>query len=199
PVMLAISDDIPAMSDLIRSIFHLLPRRIYSHLSAGLPEVLAERYTLDDHGPHYKMLLRDQSRLDNVDTSEVIPVTPADRAGIEHLFEVSYPGNWFDPRMLETGCYYGVKRGDEWLTVSGVHVYSPEQRVAALGNITTHPAYRGQGLAKAASAKLCIELARTTDIIGLNVKADNASAIACYKGLGFEKVADYSEYMLELK
>jgi ribosomal protein S18 acetylase RimI-like enzyme len=30
-------------------------------------------------------------------------------------------------------------------------------------------------------------------------KGDNASAIACYEGLGFEKVASYGEYMLELK
>ncbi len=199
PVLLAVSDDIPAMHDLLRSIMHLLPRRIYSHLSEGVAEVFADYYHVDDHGPHYKMLLKDRARLENIDTAEVVPVSPADRAGIEHLFEFSYPGNWFDPRMLETGCYYGVKRNGEWLTVAGVHVYSPEQRVAALGNITTHPDFRGQGLAKATSAKLCIELARTTDSIGLNVKADNAAAIACYEGLGFAKVANYGEYMLELK
>ena len=35
--------------------------------------------------------------------------------------------------------------------------------------------------------------------IGLNVKADNISAIACYQNLGFEQVATYDEYSLELK
>jgi ribosomal protein S18 acetylase RimI-like enzyme len=37
------------------------------------------------------------------------------------------------------------------------------------------------------------------DYIGLNVKADNTGAISCYERLGFEKIALYGEYTLELK
>jgi ribosomal protein S18 acetylase RimI-like enzyme len=81
-----------------------------------------------------------------------------------------------------------------------VHVYSARYRVAALGNITTHPGLRGRGLATAASARLCRELVQAgVDCIGLNVKADNTAALSCYRKLGFERVAEYGEYTLERK
>ncbi len=35
------------------------------------------------------------------------------------------------------------------------------------------------------------------DLIGLNVKADNAPALACYSRLGFEIVAPYAEFTIE--
>jgi ribosomal protein S18 acetylase RimI-like enzyme len=199
PVILAISEEAEAMCSLLKSIMHLLPRRIYSHLSEGVAEAFADDYHIEPNGQYYKMLLTDPAQLDTVDTSSVVGVSTADQAGIEQLFADSYPGNWFDPRMLETGQYYGVRQGDQWTSVGGVHVYSPEYRVAALGNVTTHPDSRGQGLATATCAKLCQELQATTDYIGLNVNQSNTSAIHCYQRLGFEQKAVYGEYMLTLK
>jgi predicted GNAT family acetyltransferase len=111
------------------------------------------------------------------------------------LYAASYAGNWFVPRMLETGFYFGIRRGRALVSVAGVHVFSPQYKVAALGNITTRPDARGQGLATAATARLCQELLQTgIEYVGLNVKADNPSAIACYEKLGFERVTDYGEY-----
>ena len=74
---------------------------------------------------------------------------------------------------------------------------SPRYRVAALGNIATHPKYRGKGYGTAVTAKLCGSLLREVDHIGLNVKADNKSAIRCYEKLGFEVVCSYGEYEVE--
>lgn len=199
PVLLAISEEAEAMCSLLKSIMHLLPRKIYSHLSEGVAEAFAADYHIEPNGQYYKMLLTQPSQLETVDTADVVGLTTADQAGVEKLFAESYPGNWFDPRMLETGQYYGVRQGDQWTSVGGVHVYSPEYRVAALGNVTTHPDNRGQGLATATCARLCQELQATTDYIGLNVNQSNASAISCYRRLGFEQKAVYGEYMLTLK
>jgi len=199
PVLLAISEDAPAMCELLKSIMHLLPRRIYSHLSEGVAEAFADTYYVESNGHYQKMLLTDTTRLDSVDTSSVVHLSPADQAAVERLFAASYPGNWFDPRMLETGFYYGIWRGGDLAAVAGVHVYSAAYRVATLGNVTTHPDLRGQGLAKAACAKVCKELLASTDSIGLNVGQTNASAIAAYERLGFTWKADYGEYMLTLR
>jgi ribosomal protein S18 acetylase RimI-like enzyme len=52
---------------------------------------------------------------------------------------------------------------------------------------------RGQGLAGAVVAGLCARLRRSVDHIGLNVKADDVSAIGLYERLGFSVVAEYLE------
>ncbi|MFL5704574.1 MAG: GNAT family N-acetyltransferase [Ktedonobacteraceae bacterium] len=124
-------------------------------------------------------------------------MTVADLDELETFYADSYPGNWFDPRMLETGCYYGLRRNKQLASVAGIHVYSPRYKVAVLGNVTTHPDYRGQGLATAVCAKLCQALLRTVDYVGLNVKTDNLSAIKCYERLGFAPIATYEEFECE--
>jgi predicted GNAT family acetyltransferase len=80
-----------------------------------------------------------------------------------------------------------------------VHVYSAEYRVAALGNITTHPDHRGRGLATAVTAGCCKHLLESVELIGLNVRADNAAAIRAYEKIGFEVRAVYHEWMMEPK
>jgi len=82
------------------------------------------------------------------------------------------------------------------VAAAGVHVYSASRGVAALGNIATHPDRRGRGLGRAVTARLCASLLATVRHIGLNVHAENAAAIACYRGLGFEAVARYGEFVV---
>jgi RimJ/RimL family protein N-acetyltransferase len=199
PVLLAIDDDPSGpIVDLLRALQPLLPRRIYAHFGGNLADVLRDEYRVESRGTHFKMALRDRTRLGAVDTSEVVQLLPANLAEVEAFYAACYPGNWFDPRMLETGQYYGIRRDGTLVCVAGIHVYSPAERVAALGNVATDPRVRGQGLARAACARLTLALLETVDHVGLNVKADNAAAIAAYERLGFERVATYEECMLEI-
>lgn len=196
PVLLAISENLTALRGLLQSSIHLLPPRFYAHLSGDLPSLLAVHYRIDSHGLHYKMALTDASLLAQVNTSEVIPLTVENLDELWALYRVSYPVNSFDPRMLETGHFYGIRRDAVLVSVAGVHVYSPRYRVGVVGNVTTHPAYRGKGLGTAVCGRLCQQLLQTVDHIGLNVKADNIAAIASYKRLGFEVVGEYEEALL---
>ncbi len=199
PTLLALAGP-PAwpMRELLRAMGPVLPPRVYAHLSPECVPALAPRFRVESHGLHLKMALRDTSRLGSFDTSAVVPLMPADADELRAFYAVSHPRNWFDPRMLETGCYYGVRDGGELLSVAGVHVYSPAQRVAALGNIATHPNARGRGLGKAVTARLCAALADHIDHVGLNVRADNPAAIACYERVGFVRTAEYEECTVTL-
>ena len=200
PILLGLTEEpTDQMRELLQSILHLLPTRLYTHLSGDLSTVFAGNYHIHSHGAHYKMGLIHKAQVETIDTAQVEPLSSLDVDELEALYRLSYPGNWFDPRMLETGCYYGIRHEKELVSVAGIHVYSPHYQVAALGNVTTHPAYRGQGLATVVCAKLCQSLLQTVDYIGLNVKADNVGAIRCYERLGFEYVATYEECALERK
>lgn len=187
------------LCELLARVRPLLPPQVYAHLSPGASETLAAHYDRDSHGLYDKMLLEAPERLVAVEASEVERLSASNLPELQALYAASYPGNWFDPRMLETGHYYGQREGGELLSVAGIHVYSPRQRVAALGNIVTHPAARGKGYASRVTARLCRELLATVDQIGLNVRADNAAAIACYRRLGFARCASYEECLLTLR
>jgi len=193
PIILALSDKVTIMIELLRSISHLLPYRFYAHLSPGLEQVFMEGYILKPHGKHYKMVLQNQSFIHPPADDMIVRLSTADLPAIERLYQIAYPNSWFDSRMLETNQYFGAWQDEQLISIAGIHVYSETYRVAALGNITTHPAYRSQGHAQQVTARLCQSLSKTVDLIGLNVKADNHSAIACYRKLGFGVVASYNE------
>ena len=200
PVFLALTDrNSDAMSELLNSIADQLPERFYAHLSPGYEKIFERNFMLKSHGLHYKMALKDKSRVRGGDTSRVVMISNDDIKELVTFYNKSYPGHWFEPRMLDSGHYYGIRESDKMVSVAGVHVYSPEYRVAALGNIATHPDYRGKGLGNAVTARLCQELLRSVDHVGLNVKSDNKIAVNCYQKLGFETIAEYGEYMIEIK
>jgi ribosomal protein S18 acetylase RimI-like enzyme len=194
PVVIAVGD-VPPLAELLGAIRDRLPPRLYAHLTPGLVDALAPRYASEPHGDMRKLALVDRGRLGGIDSAAVVRLGPADRAELERFFAHAYPGNWFDPRMLETGQYFGIRDG-ALVAAGGIHVYSPAERVAALGNIAVAASHRGRGLATRVTARICRSVLEAVDDVGLNVRADNRAAIACYERLGFATVAPYEEHML---
>ena len=72
----------------------------------------------------------------------------------------------------------------------GVHFAGPDDVIAALAG---EGYLADQGLATAVTAALCRRLLETVDVVTLNVRADNAAAIAVYHRLGFVVAGDYDE------
>jgi len=184
PTVVAISQDPDRMTAFLRETVPLLPNRFHAHLSGGVEAALRDTHALSAPGPHYRMALRDVSRVRDVDGCEVLRLAQRDLGDLLGLYEESYPGNWFDATMLHTGQYFGVRVRDKLVSAAGVHVYSPTYRAAALGNVTTHPDYRNKGYARRVTGRLCQSLLASVDHIGLNVKTSNEIALRCYEKLG---------------
>lgn len=201
PVLLALTPEhsIGSLKKLVSSSIHLLPSKFYSHLTPGLEDELLPYYNLEQHGLYQKMVLTDKSKLDLYKNHAVFSLKTDDIDEIQSLYKEAYSDNSFDPRMLETGMYSGIRENDKLVSIAGVHVYSEEYRVAALGNITTHTKFRNKGYGKIVTAHLCRSLANKTDTIGLNVSQSNSAAVKCYEDLGFRFNAPYKEYMIERK
>lgn len=194
PTVIAQTKEPEGMHALLAEIAPLLPERFHAHLSPGLEDIFRNNCTIEPHGVFQRMALRDPAPVRRIDGAQAVPLTEADLPEMLSFYAQSYPGNWFDKRMVATGQYFGVREDGQLICIAGIHVYSPRYRVAALGNIVTHPAHRNQGHATRATAKLCQVLLDEVDHIGLNVKVDNAAALACYRKLGFEVVAPYGEF-----
>ena len=120
-----------------------------------------------------------------------------EHAGALHtLYDVAYPGSWFDPTLLALGRVFGVLDGHDLLATAGVHVVAPDQDVAVIGNVTTRPDARRRGLARACTAALARDLLRDCSTVVLNVSSSDPGARALYAGLGFQPVFDLLELMV---
>jgi GNAT superfamily N-acetyltransferase len=194
PVLLAFDQSNNMDQDYFRALMPLIPQQFYAHLSPGLDRFFIPTYTSIDHGKHYKMHLHDPIKLNVSGVDQTCQLSSHDLPEMMDLYNLSYPENAFDPRMILSGMYYGYREKGKLVSVGGIHVYSPQYKVAALGNITTDPVYRKQGFGKLVTARICLELCKSVDFIGLNVKADNEAAIQLYQSLGFLISSKYGEF-----
>ncbi len=112
----------------------------------------------------------------------------------------SYPDNFFEEYQLATGYYRGILDGGKLISMAGVHTINREKGVAAIGNVVTDEAYRGQGLARSVTSKLVADLLCDHKLVGLNVGRDNEPAVRVYKRLGFDiGVQFYEGFCLKRK
>jgi len=193
PTVLAFGLD-DRFKDFLGTLLAELPDRFYSHYQKESLSIFRKAFDDRPLGSHLKMkLVSDDYYSYLKEDPEVRRLNKSHKPDLLKFYEQSYPGNYFDDRMLETGKYFGRIMDGEIVCVSGVHVHSDEYKISVLGNITTRPDYRGQGLATAVTAKLVKELHANGNMVALNVNKDNAAAIKCYRKLGFEIYCEYEE------
>ena len=187
------------MLELLTSISPRLPDYFFAHLSPGLENYFRKSYSFESSAEHNKMALTGMSLLESAVRGAAVRLHHDDIPALIELYTKSYPGNWFAPDMFDLNRYFGIREGGKIISAAGTHVYSPEYKASALGNITTHPDQRGRGLGAEVTAALSRYLISEGMRVGLNVSKNNESAIACYKKIGFVTCAQYGEFCLRLK
>lgn len=197
PTVVGLSEQPAAIRELLCEVCPLLPKRFHAHLSHGVEAVFRKTHHIQSHGRHDRMALRDTSRVGQIDGSAAARLGRGDLDELLRLYHESYPGNWFNARMLETGQYFGLRTGGRLVSAAGVHVYSESYRIAAIGNVVTQPDHRNKGYGKLVTARLCQSLLEKVEHVGLNVKTDNVAALTCYRKLGFDTAASYAEFTIE--
>ncbi len=107
---------------------------------------------------------------------------------INRLYRTDGAPAFYLREHIDGGVYFGAFDGPHLVSVAGTHVVSPEQGIAVVGNVYTHPAYRGQGLATVTtSAVTDIVLRRCREVV-LSVDPGNTPAVAAYHRLGYREV-----------
>ncbi len=130
----------------------------------------------------------------------VVPLTREDAVQVAELFD-RHPDrpDAYHESQLSHGVNYGYLDDGELRCVAGTHVLCLEARVAAIGNVFTHPVYRNRGLARKTIATLIQALLdRDLRTVVLNVGMDNEPALRCYEHLGFMPHCGYYEGIVEV-
>jgi GNAT superfamily N-acetyltransferase len=106
---------------------------------------------------------------------------------INRLYSAEGGAAAYSSGHIEEGVYYAVTAEGRLASIAGTHVVSSAERVAVVGNVFTHPDYRGTGLATIATSAVTQALLERCDLVALTVEVSNASALAVYGKLGYRQ------------
>lgn len=101
--------------------------------------------------------------------------------------------SYYVPEHIDAGVYRGIVSEGRLVAIAGTHVVSHHERVAVVGNVFTHPMYRGRGYATAATSAVTQALLEDCDTVVLTVDPKNAPAVAAYERLGYREVCQLVE------
>jgi RimJ/RimL family protein N-acetyltransferase len=108
-----------------------------------------------------------------------------DAAELNRLYAMEGEGIWYSGRQIEEGLYYGALQRDRLIAAAGTHIHSVSQRVGVVGNVFTHPDFRGHGLGTAVTAAVSARLLEQADLVVLSVDPANRTARRVYERLGY--------------
>ena len=178
-----------------RLLAHIPPGRFLFTLMPTHRALLEERILESHETIMWRMALRAEA-FDPSLAQGVEPLSMDDLSELEALFGTGADRpDAFDPGQLADRAFFGIRHEAKLISVAGTHVVSAVRGVAAVGNVFTHPAHRGRGLATRTTAAVVHTLLQRPGLrtIVLNVARDNAAALRCYERLGFWPFCGYHE------
>ena len=90
-------------------------------------------------------------------------------------------------RAIKYMRYHGIFAGEKLVSIAGAYVRTP--RIWVIGDVYTHPEYRGRGYAKSVTSSITeLALASGAEAL-LHVSRDNKPAVRVYESLGYRVVA----------
>ena len=101
--------------------------------------------------------------------------------------------SYYIPEHIDAGVYRGVVMEGRLVAIAGTHVVSRQEGVAVVGNVFTHPEYRGKGYATATTSAVTDTLLKYCDHVVLTVDPNNTPAVAAYARLGYREVCQLVE------
>jgi len=114
------------------------------------------------------------------------------------LYATDGPTTRYTAATIDRAIYHGAFHQGQLVAAAGTHVVSPHQSIAVVGNVFTHPAHRGRGLAQQVTAAV------TRDLLGggcseavLTVNPQNTPAVAAYSRLGYRQGSEVIEARLQ--
>jgi GNAT superfamily N-acetyltransferase len=168
------------------------PRRVYLTCREEHLAVTREFYTWEQVIPMFRMVLPPAS-FSPVE-GDCLRLGTTHLAQLAALYALGGGAVAFSPSQVRNGVFCGAFADGQLVAAAGTHLVSPTYGVAAVGNVFTHPEYRGLGYGSVTTTAVVAELlARGIRDVVLNVRQENGRAIRLYERLGFERYCAFLE------
>ena len=188
PQPMFVSGETEGIVEILREVIR--PRLVYLAADAAHLPAIDSVYRIEPGPPMIRMVVdRHTFRPHSGVALRLLPVEIGD---LNRLYGYGFTA-WLPAESIANGVYYGIREGGRLVAAAGTHVISAEVGLAAVGNVMTHPDYRGRGYAKLTTSAVTQELLRTCDEVVLNVRSDNPPAIAAYRALGYREHCTFEE------
>ncbi|MCC7363609.1 MAG: GNAT family N-acetyltransferase [Dehalococcoidia bacterium] len=171
---------------------HPGPANTYATCQPQHLDVLQDVYRLSNQQPMIRMAVR-RERFAPVATTATVVLSGVDIRRINALYGSEGGPSYYVPEHIDAGVYRGVVTEGRLVAIAGTHVVSRHEGVAVVGNVFTHPAYRGHGFATVATSAVTEALLRYCDDVVLTVDPRNTPAVRAYQRLGYTEVCQLVE------
>lgn len=180
--------------DAVAAILSIHPGNTHTYATCQPQHLDALRhvYRLANTQPMIRMSVV-ADRFAAVERPNTVALSGVDIRRVNSLYGSEGGPSYYVPEHIDGGVYRGIVSEGRLVAVAGTHVVSRQERVAVVGNVFTHPAYRGRGFATAATSAVTEVLLEYCDHVVLTVDANNAPAVAAYSRLGYREVCQLVE------
>ena len=114
-------------------------------------------------------------------------LTGRDARRVNRLYRADGTPAFYTAQNIDDAVYYGAFDEDRLVAVAGTHVVSQPEGIGVIGNVFTHPRYRGRGLGSVVTSAVTKELLTSGREAVLSVEPANEAAVRTYRRLGFRE------------
>lgn len=168
---------------------HRGPRHNFATCREAHLPVVERYYTVTSPRPMLRMVVdRDSFRPPAAPAGVTVrQMTGTDARLVNRLYGSEGQPAFYSAGHIAQGMYHGVFAGRRLVAVAGTHVIAPEEGVAVVGNVFTHPDYRGRGYGTLVTGATTAALLQSCHTVALTVDPTNEPAVRAYRCLGYRE------------
>ena len=129
----------------------------------------------------------DRERFQPVE-GDVRRLTGRDVHRINSLYRADGTAAFYTAANIDRAIYYGAFEDGRLVAVGGTHVVSALDEIGVVGNVFTHPLYRGMGFGRRVTGAVTHDVLESCREAVLSVDPANVAAVRAYERLGFHEV-----------
>lgn len=174
--------------DALSAMLQLHPGARHTFLTCQLHhlETMLRSFRLTDRQSTLRLLVDRESF--RAIPGDVRRLAGRDIRAINSLYRVDGTPAFYTAENIDDAVYYGAYEGNRLAAVAGTHVIAPSEDIAVVGNVFTHPAYRGSGLGAAVTSAVTQKVLESCREAVLSVDPSNTPAVRTYQKLGYREV-----------